>query len=234
MQTAVAYTNFFAYIYCSYLLSTKSMLLLHCNLWKFVLYGHTLLIGWRERKISSSPDEKIVDHNPEINGSEKHENSKTLIREGKGAKKLSRKQEEAVKVEISPEFMDQINKYLKDVNRSLTCPKAEKEFYIDKIRNGILVFIDENPDATIEDILREIGDPKTVANDLLETATSETPEKIRKRMTFRKIILIAAIIIVAIVGIVYASALIIQNRDAPGTYEKIEKSESVSYEVSID
>lgn len=55
------------------------MLLLHCNLWKFVLYGHTLLIGWRERKISGSPDEKIVDHNPEINGSEKHENSKTLI-----------------------------------------------------------------------------------------------------------------------------------------------------------
>lgn len=168
-----------------------------------------------------------MDHNPEISGSEKHENSKTLIREEKGAKKMSRKQEEAVKVKISPEFMDQINKYLKDVNRSLTCPKAEKEFYIDKIRNGILVFIDENPDATIEDILREIGDPKTVANDLLETATSETPEKIRKRMTFRKIILIAAIIIVAIVGIVYASALIIQNRDAPGTYDEVL---SVSYE----
>lgn len=224
MQIAVAYTNFFAYIYCSYLLSTKSMLLLHCNLWKFVLYGHTLLIGWRERKISSSPDKKVVDHNPEINGSEKHENSKTLIREEKGAKKLSRMQEEAVKVEISPEFMDQINKYLKDVNRSLTCPKAEKEFYIDKIRNGILVFIDENPDATIEDILREIGDPKTVANDLLETATSETPEKIRKRMTFRRIILIAAIIIVAIVGIVYASALLDAHFSINGT-----EHESVDY-----
>ena len=140
--------------------------------------------------------------------------------QGKGAKKLSRKQEEAVKVEISPEFMDQINKYLKDVNRSLTCPKAEKEFYIDKIRNGILVFIDENPDATIEDILREIGDPKTVANDLLETATSETPEKIRKRMTFRKIILIAAIIIVVIVGIVYASALIENHVISGGSGEE--------------
>lgn len=167
---------------------------------------------------------KEVDHNPEINGSEKHENSKTLIRKEKGAKKMSRKQEEAVKVEISPEFMDQINKYLKDVNRSLTCPKAEKEFYIDKIRNGILVFIDENPDATIEDILREIGDPKTVANDLLETATSETPEKIRKRMSFRKIILIAAIIIVAIVGIVYASALLDAHFSINGT-----EHESVDY-----
>lgn len=46
-------------------------------------------------------------------------------------------------------------------------------------------------------------------------------------MTFRRIILIAAIIIVAIVGIVYASALIIQNRDAPGTYDEVL---SVSYE----
>jgi len=142
---------------------------------------------------------------------------------------LSRKQEEAVKVEISPEFMDQINKYLKDVNRSLTCPKAEKEFYIDKIRNGILVFIDENPDATIEDILREIGDPKTVANDLLETATSETPEKIRKRMTFRRIILIAAIIIVAIVGIVYASALLDAHFSINGTeHESVEYIETWS------
>ena len=167
---------------------------------------------------------KKVDHNPEINGSEQHENSKTLIRKEKGAKKMSRKQEEAVKVEISPEFMDQINKYLKDVNRSLTCPKAEKEFYIDKIRNGILVFIDENPEATIEDILREIGDPKTVANDLLEIATSETPEKIRKRMTFRRIILIAAIIVVAIVCIVYASALLDAHFSINGT-----EHESVDY-----
>lgn len=166
----------------------------------------------------------IADHNPEINGSEKHENSKTLIREEKGAKKMNRKQEEAVKVEISPEFMDQINKYLKDVNHSLTCPKAEKEFYIDKVRNGILVFIDENPDATIEDILQEIGDPKTVANDLLETATSETPEKIRKQMTFRRIILIAAIIIIAIVGIVYASALLDAHFSINGT-----EHESVDY-----
>uniref|UniRef100_UPI003FED8236 hypothetical protein n=1 Tax=Candidatus Fimivicinus sp. TaxID=3056640 RepID=UPI003FED8236 len=166
----------------------------------------------------------IADHNPEINGSEKHENSKTLIREEKGAKKMNRKQEEAVKVEISPEFMDQINPYLKDVNHSLTCPKAEKEFYIDKVRNGILVFIDENPDATIEDILQEIGDPKTVANDLLETATSETPEKIRKQMTFRRIILIAAIIIIAIVGIVYASALLDAHFSINGT-----EHESVDY-----
>ena len=56
-----------------------------------------------------------------------------------------------LKTKVSSDFLNQINAYLKEVNRSLTCSKEEKEFYIDKIKNGILVFIDENPDATMEE-----------------------------------------------------------------------------------
>lgn len=58
----------------------------------------------------------------------------------------------------------------------------------------------------------------------MEIATSETPEKIRKRMTFRRIILIAAIIVVAIVCIVYASALLDAHFSINGT-----EHESVDY-----
>lgn len=54
-------------------------------------------------------------------------------------------------------------------------------------------------------------------------------EKIKQRIKFRKIILIAAILMVTIIGIVYASAFVIQNKDAPGTYEEIKQDESVSY-----
>ena len=139
-----------------------------------------------------------------------------------------------LKTKVSSDFLNQINAYLKEVNRSLTCSKEEKEFYIDKIKNGILVFIDENPDATREDIRREIGDPIISTNDVFENVTSDEPEKIKKRIKVRKVIIIAAAIVVAIVGIIYASAFIIQNQDAPGTYEEIKQNESVSYEANIE
>lgn len=139
-----------------------------------------------------------------------------------------------LKTKVSSDFLNQINAYLKEVNRSLTCSKEEKEFYIDKIKNGILVFIDENPDATMEDIRREIGDPIISTNDVSENVTSDEPEKIKKRIKVRKVIIIAAAIVVAIVGIIYASAFIIQNQDAPGTYEEIKQNESVSYEANIE
>lgn len=129
-----------------------------------------------------------------------------------------------LKTKVSSDFLNQINAYLKEVNRSLTCSKEEKEFYIDKIKNGILVFIDENPDATMEDIRREIGDPIISTNDVFENVTSDEPEKIKKRIKVRKVIIIAAAIVVAIVGIIYASAFIIQNQDAPGTYEEIKQN----------
>lgn len=139
-----------------------------------------------------------------------------------------------LKTKVSSDFLNQINAYLKEVNRSLTCSKEEKEFNIDKIKNGILVFIDENPDATMEDIRREIGDPIISTNDVFENVTSDEPEKIKKRIKVRKVIIIAAAIVVAIVGIIYASAFIIQNQDAPGTYEEIKQNESVSYEANIE
>lgn len=139
-----------------------------------------------------------------------------------------------LKTKVSSDFLNQINAYLKEVNRSLTCSKEEKEFYIDKIKNGILVFIDENPDATMEDIRREIGDPIISTNDVFENVTSDEPEKIKKRIKVRKVIIIAAAIVVAIVGIIYASAFIIQNQNAPGTYEEIKQNESVSYEANIE
>lgn len=73
-----------------------------------------------------------------------------------------------------------------------------------------------------------------MASLLFENVTSDEPEKIKKRIKVRKVIIIAAAIVVAIVGIIYASAFIIQNQDAPGTYEEIKQNESVSYEANIE
>lgn len=50
-------------------------------------------------------------------------------------------------------------------------------------------------------------------------------------MSVRKALVIAAIVAVTIIGIIYAGAFILQNQDAPGTYDE---SLSTSYESIID
>lgn len=129
------------------------------------------------------------------------------------------KKELFANAEISVEFRNQIIAYIKDAKRSLTCSKQEKEFFIEKLQNSILVYAEENPKATIEDIKRDIGDASLVENDNFNSYVSEKPEKIKKRMSFQRIILVAAILMVTIVGIVYTSAFIENHLAATGWTE---------------
>lgn len=124
---------------------------------------------------------------------------------------------------IAPDLMEQIGKYLKQKRRASTLPRKKE------LLDDIMSFVDENPNATMDDIVNDFGTPEEYENQLYENESDHEVEKIKQRIKFRKIILIAAILMVTIIGIVYASAFVIQNKDAPGTYEEIKQDESVSY-----
>lgn len=102
-----------------------------------------------------------------------------------------------------------------------------------ELLDDIMSFVDENPNATMDDIVNDFGTPEEYENQLYENESDHEVEKIKQRIKFRKIILIAAILMVTIIGIVYASALVLQNNDAPGTYEKSLENES-EYNISIE
>lgn len=110
---------------------------------------------------------------------------------------------------ITPDLMEQIGKYLKQKRRASTLPRKQTNVMSKELLDDIMSFVDENQ--------------------LYENESDHEVEKIKQRIKFRKIILIAAILMVTIIGIVYASAFVIQNKDAPGTYEEIKQDESVSY-----
>lgn len=110
---------------------------------------------------------------------------------------------------ITPDLMEQIGKYLKQKRRASTLPRKQTNVMSKELLDDIMSFVDENP--------------------IYENESDHEVEKIKQRIKFRKIILIAAILMVTIIGIVYASAFVIQNKDAPGTYEEIKQDESVSY-----
>lgn len=115
---------------------------------------------------------------------------------------------------IAPDLMEQIGKYLKQKRRASTLPRKQTNVMSKEL---------------LDDIVNDFGTPEEYENQLYENESDHEVEKIKQRIKFRKIILIAAILMVTIIGIVYASAFVIQNKDAPGTYEEIKQDESVSY-----
>lgn len=129
--------------------------------------------------------------------------------------------------------MEQIGKYLKQKRRASTLPRKKTEVMSKELLDDIMSFVAENPNATMKDIVSDFGTPEEYENQLYENESDHEVEKIKQRVKFRKIILIAAILMVTIIGIVYASALVLQNNDAPGTYEKSLENES-EYNISIE
>lgn len=116
--------------------------------------------------------------------------------------------------ELSPELMGEVDHYLKDVGAVLSGTIHEKENYLTMLCNDISDLVDEHPDTSINNIIGELGTPEKHADVFLENKTKDKPENIRKRMALHRIIAFAAVLVVAIVGIVYVCALIENHKDA--------------------
>lgn len=142
--------------------------------------------------------------------------------------------EDLLKSEISSELFEQIDRYVKEIENLLIGSKREKENWIGMVCIDIMEFLNENPNAGMTDIVAGLGTPEKIANEYLESKSEEEPEKIRKSMSVRKALVIAAIVAVTIIGIIYAGAFILQNQDAPGYYRLEESYENVDYEVNSD
>lgn len=129
---------------------------------------------------------------------------------------------------LSEELLGEVDHYLKDVGSALSGTMLEKETYLTMLCNDIADFVTDNSNVTINNIIGELGTPETHADVFLENKTKDTPEMIRKRMTFRRIVLIAAISVVAVISLVYACALIENHRINSGyDNETIENEEVV-------
>lgn len=120
---------------------------------------------------------------------------------------------------IAPDLMEQIGKYLKQKRRASTLPRKQTNVMSKELLDDIMSFVDENPNATMDDIVNDFGTPEESDHEV---------EKIKQRIKFRKIILIAAILMVTIIGIVYASALLDAHFSINGT-----EQESIGYIETI-
>lgn len=85
--------------------------------------------------------------------------------------------------------------YLREVKKSLHCSAKKKREFLSDLKRALNDFSQEAPNLTIEELVEAFGSPEAQANEFMNTLDSAD---IQKAFGWKKIILIAAIIIVAV------------------------------------
>lgn len=93
---------------------------------------------------------------------------------------------------------DELLRYHRQVEKRLNCPKEMREKFLTDAKRMTGDFLAENPEATLDELKRAVGEPEELAAMFLESADSEVVEGYRKRKRWAKRI-VAALLVVAFI-----------------------------------
>lgn len=96
----------------------------------------------------------------------------------------------------------ELDKYYHDISKAL--PRNRKKEFLTDIKNGVNSYLADNPEATIDDVITFIGEPKDIAD---EYYANETGEEITKGIKIGKKIVFSVIIVLVIAIIIYIIAI---------------------------
>ncbi len=128
----------------------------------------------------------------------------------------------------------EIDAYVAEIKKNLICPASEQNRIIDDIKNNILEFVDKNNIADISKVYERFGDPKVIAGQFLEDVE---PGKIKKAVNTRKVLIIAAIIIIAMVAVALVIAIINSHNSVNGYFVEgtLETAKTIyNYTININ
>lgn len=114
--------------------------------------------------------------------------------------------------------MQEVENYLRELNRHLDCPKRIRKPFLDKTRQMAEDFVQGKPDATAQDIIDYLGEPQELAQGFLETLEPEMLKRYRNRKKFLLRGCVAALIMLLIV----VSAWCIHLWHVPSEIEAVE------------
>ncbi|WP_173385779.1 DUF6120 family protein [Ruminococcus flavefaciens] len=89
-------------------------------------------------------------------------------------------------------------KYLKDISRLLVCDSTERKKFLRDLNENIDEYLASEPEASIEDLYRNMGTPREIADGFLSNAD---PRTIRHRLSIVRIIIVAVAAIVVLLGV---------------------------------
>lgn len=82
--------------------------------------------------------------------------------------------------------MNELAVYEKNLTRALNCPKAMRRSLLDRTRGMVQDFLAGKPDAEWDEVADFLGDPRELAQTMLETADQEMLAHYRKRKRLLK------------------------------------------------
>ena len=91
------------------------------------------------------------------------------------------------------------NKYLKELNRELICSRKTKKIFIDNFKSRVNEYTEENKNCTIEDIIKNFGTQKEIANGFVGKSLDVLEQnRISRILTFVSSLLVLHLIIILV------------------------------------
>lgn len=98
-----------------------------------------------------------------------------------------------------------VNKYISQVKKYLVCPKAEKKQITEDIQSAVYGFVEDRNPQNISEVYNHFGTPEELAKAHLADVD---PQKIKRAMSFKKVLVVAVVVALVIYTIAIVVALI--------------------------
>ena len=121
--------------------------------------------------------------------------------------------------------------YLKQIKKLLVCKDSQKRKFLKSFDDNIEEFLKDNPDASYDELQKNMGTPQEIANEFLE---NESAVHIKRRTTIVKWVIIGIIASIFIYAISMAVILIHANRNTNGYFEDSITDEGIIEETIIE
>ena len=110
-----------------------------------------------------------------------------------------------------------IKSYCSDVSKALLCEKKEKKQILFELKKNVEEYLSDNPGAEANELQKVFGTPKEIAESAMH---GEDIHALKKRMTIRRIIIIAIILALLIWACFAIASLIDVHNEAHGFFEE--------------
>ena len=107
-------------------------------------------------------------------------------------------------------------KYCGRVRRSLFCPAALHEQILSQLEEAVLFYLEEHPQAGMDELYAHFGEPKAFAANVLENMEGEQLRKQLARYRWRRVLAAVLVTLALAYGVFYCVRLAIDYIYYPG------------------
>ena len=107
-------------------------------------------------------------------------------------------------------------RYCGRVRRSLFCPAALREPILSQLEEAVLFYLEEHPQAGMDELCAHFGEPKAFAANVLENMEGEQLRKQLARYRWRRVLAAVLVTLALVYGVFYCARLAIDYICYPG------------------